>query len=249
MDEYNNGIIEELQENGEVATPSVVSNHISDTPQSNQAAETPPAPEAVHTPAEGQTLEAPKTTKAPKTKKSVSAIISTIFITVVIATGLVALAISVGSYVSDVRGYTAALDTLMDVVSNAESDDLGKLFPNQEVQNVVEEELGEKQEHIEYMTDNAVEQDITNDKIKTFEYEIISVESVNEDKRNDIGKDLEENYGMSPDCIEKAYKIKFEFSFEEDRQWYYGNRRVYAIRIDGSWYIVNTAGEFADFCD
>lgn len=193
--------------------------------------------------------KAPKEPKAPKEKRSVANIVSTVLIVLIISVGLVALLISVISHVSDVMGYEKALGTYMDVVSNEASDDLGMLVPNEEVKLIVEEENDGKQEHIEFLIDYAVEQEITNDDIKDFEYEIISVEKLESEKCTEIGNDLAEKYGLSSDCVEKAYKIKFEYSFKENRNHHYGNDRCYAVRIDGEWYIVTTSCEFADFSD
>lgn len=246
MDEYNNGISEELQENGEVATPSVVPTHISDTPQNNQAAETPPAPEAVQTPAEGQTLEAQK---PPKAKKSVSAIISTIFITVVIATGLVALAISVFSYVVNVGGYTAALDKFMDVMIYENIDELESIMPTEAWEYLAKENDMDKDELIVYLQENVEEQEITIDDMENFQYSIVSAEEIDADEYSDIGEMLNENYEMSPDCVEKAFKIKFEYSFEYDDEDYDAKEKAYAVKINGQWYLINTDGVFGDFMD
>ncbi len=249
MDEYNNGTSEELQKKEEVATPSVVPTHISDTPQYPQSSETPTAPEAVQTPAEGQAPEEPKVNRAPKTKKSVSAIISTIFITVVIATGLVALAISVFSYVVNVGGYTTALDKFMDVMIYEKIDELESIMPTEAWEYLAEENDMDKDELIVYLRENVEEQEITIDDMEDFQYSIISAEETDEDKCSDIGEMLNENYEMSPDCVEKAFKIKFEYSFEYDGEDYDAKEKAYAVKINDQWYLINTDGVFGDFMD
>lgn len=269
MDELNinNGIIPQETEE-KVETPEVSEDSklpvASDTPVApvipveaesaavNEVPVIPVEPEITEVPQKGKKpkkTKAPKEPKAPKEKRSVANIVSTVLIILIISVGIVALLVSVISYVSDVMGYEKALATYMDVVSNDSSDDLGLLVPNEEVKGIVEEENDGKQEHIEFLVDYAVEQDITNDDIKAFEHEIISVEKLGAEKCTEIGNDLAEKYNLSSDCVEKAYKIKFEYSFKENRNHHYGNERCYAVRIDGEWYLLTTSCDFADFAD
>lgn len=250
MDELNiNNGIEPQETREEPAIPSEVSAAPEEASVAeiseqivteNRASETPEAPEK---------LKAPKKPKAPKGKKSVANIVSTILIVAIIAVGLIVLSVSFISYVMDVRGYERALATYIDVISNEDSGDIGKLVPNADVQVIVEADNDGKQEHIEYLIDNAVEQEVTNDEIDEIQYNILSAEALDESKCAEIGTELEEKYNLSPDCVEKAYKIKFDYRFKEDRSEYYGKRRCYAVRIDGEWYLVTTSCEFADFSD